>query len=64
MCCESYDRETMPQTLKDGKVVLLPKSNMPKDMLKSYRPITLLNVCYKIPSGAIAEAEGRATINN
>ena len=55
MCCESYDRGTMPQTLKEGIIVLLPKSNKPKDMLKSYRPITLLNVCYKIISGAIAE---------
>ena len=54
MCIESLSRGTLPQTLKEGIIVLLPKPNKPRDLLKSYRPITLLNVCYKIISGTIA----------
>ena len=54
MCNESFSRGTLPQTLREGIIVLLPKPNKPRDLLKSYRPITLLNVCYKIISGTIA----------
>ena len=54
MCIESLSNGILPQTLKEGIIVLLPKPNKPRDLLKSYRPITLLNVCYKIISGTIA----------
>ena len=54
MCIESLSRGTLPQTLKEGIIVLLPKPNKPRDLLKSYRPITLLDVSYKIISGTIA----------
>ena len=54
MCIESLSKGILPQTLKEGIIVLLPKPNKPRDLLKSYRPITLLNVCYKIISGTIA----------
>ena len=54
MCNESFARGALPQTLKEGIIVLLPKANKPRDLVKSYRPITLLNVCYKIISGTIA----------
>ena len=54
MCVESFSCESLPQTLREGIIVLLPKPNKPRDLIKSYRPITLLNVGYKIISGTIA----------
>ena len=54
MCNESFARGALPQTLKEGIIVLLPKANKPRDLVKSYRPITLLNVGYKIISSTIA----------
>ena len=54
MCMESFANGSLPITLKEGIIVLLPKPNKPRDLLKSYRPITLLNVCYKVISGTIA----------
>ena len=40
--------------MKEGIIVLIPKPNKPRNLIKSYRPITLLNVCYKIISATIA----------
>ena len=54
MCDESFTSGSLPQTLKEGIIVLLPKANKPRDLVESYRPITLLNVCYKIISSTIA----------
>ena len=54
MCTESLASETLPQSLKEGIIVLIPKPNKPRDLIKSYRPITLLNVSYKIISATIA----------
>ena len=54
MCSESFTKGTLPLTLREEIIVFLPKPNKPRDLLKSYRPITLLNVCYKIISGTIA----------
>ena len=41
-------------TQKQGIITLLPKGEKDKTFLKNWRPITLLNVEYKIFSGAIA----------
>ena len=54
MCEESLTNRRLPVTLREGIIVILPKPNKPRDLLKSYRPITLLNVCYKIISATIA----------
>ena len=37
-----------------GIITCIPKDNKPKKLLKNLRPITLLNVLYKIASGTIA----------
>ena len=51
---ESYSNAALPQSLREGIIILLPKNGRPRDQLKSYRPITLLNTAYKILSGVIA----------
>ena len=51
---ECFKQKGLPCTLRDGIITLLPKGSKPRDMISSYRPITLLNTCYKIISGVIA----------
>ena len=41
-------------TQKEGVIVCLPKGDKCKKLLKNWRPISLLNVSYKIASGVIA----------
>ena len=42
-------------TQKQGIISILPKGNKPRDNLKNWRPISLLNVTYKIFSGCVAQ---------
>ena len=51
---QSYDNTKMSVTLRTGLITCLPKPNKPRELLKNWRPITLLNVIYKIASSAIA----------
>ena len=37
-----------------GVITLLPKDNKPREMIKNWRPITLLNVDYKLLAGVLA----------
>ena len=41
-------------TQKQGVITCIPKGDKDKLLLKNWRPISLLNVCYKIASGSIA----------
>ena len=41
-------------TQKNGLIVCIPKENKSRNVLKNWRPITLLNTIYKIASGSIA----------
>lgn len=41
-------------TQKQGVISILPKGDKPRENLKNWRPISLLNVSYKILSGCIA----------
>ena len=41
-------------TQKQGIITCIPKENKPKQLLKSWRPLTLLDTVYKIASGTIA----------
>ena len=41
-------------TQRQGVITCLPKGDKPKQFLKNWRPISLLNVIYKIGSGSIA----------
>ena len=41
-------------TQKQGVITLLPKGDKPREFIKIWRPITLLNVDYKLLSGVMA----------
>ena len=49
-----YTRGELSVTQKHGIITCVPKSNKSRLLLKNWRPITLLNVIYKIASSAIA----------
>ena len=47
--------KSLSSTQKQGLITCLPKGKKPKQFLKNWRPISLLNVEYKIASACIAE---------
>ena len=49
-----YSVQEMSNVQKLGIITCIPKPNKPKEFLKNWRPITLLNCTYKIASGCIA----------
>ena len=49
-----YDHGQLSITQRQGIITCLPKGDKPRHFLKNWRPITLLNVSYKIASGTIA----------
>ena len=49
-----YEAGTMPVSLQEGVITLIPKSGKPRNLINSYRPITLLNTSYKLLSASIA----------
>jgi len=51
---EGYRNQKLSNTQRQGIITCLPKRNKPKNLLKNWRPITLLNIVYKIASGCIA----------
>ena len=51
---EGFSKGEMSITQKEGIIICLPKGDKPKEYLKNWRPITLLNVVYKIGSASIA----------
>ena len=51
---EAYTMGSLSITQKQGIVTCLPKGDKPKQYLKNWRPITLLNCDYKLLSGALA----------
>ena len=50
----SYMLGELSSTQKEGVITCLPKGNKDKQYLKNWRPISLLNVTYKISSACIA----------
>ena len=52
---EGYQKGTFSVTQRQGIITCLPKGDKPRQFLKNWRPITLLNVIYKIASGCIAQ---------
>ena len=54
MVMESVQDNVLPKTLSEDILTLVPKPNRPRSEIKPYRPITLLNVSYKIIAAAVA----------
>ena len=52
---DGFDKGEMSPTQKEGIIVCIPKGDKPREYLKNWRPISLLNVVYKIPTSCIAE---------
>ena len=51
----AYENGELSITQRLGIITLLPKGDKPKQSLKNWRPITLLNITYKLASPCIAE---------
>ena len=51
---EGVAKVEMSIAQKEGKIICLPKGDKPREHLKNWRPISLLNVTYKIGSSCIA----------
>ena len=50
----SYTNGHLSITQRRGLITLVPKKNKPANLLKNWRPITLLNCDYKIAAKSIA----------
>lgn len=52
---DCYRSGSMSVTYRQGLITCIPKGDKSRQYMKNWRPITLLNVVYKIASGCIAE---------
>ena len=52
----AFDKGELPICQKRGIITLLPKKDKPTDILNNMRPVTLLNVDYKIAAKVIANS--------
>ena len=51
---ESFRDRELSTTQKEGLITCIPKGEKPKEFIQNWRPISLLNVVYKIGSSCIA----------
>ena len=49
-----FDSKELSITQRQGVITCIPKEDKPKHFLKNWRPLALLDVVYKIASGAVA----------
>ena len=49
-----FERGELSTTQKEGIIICIPKGQKSKKFIKNWRPISLLNISYKIGSGCIA----------
>ena len=49
-----FMKSELSSTQKEGVIICIPKGDKAKDLIKNWRPISLLNVVYKIGSACIA----------
>lgn len=59
---ESYNEKAMSISMRQCVISCLPKENKPRELLKNWRPISLLNVTYKLASSCIA-SRLKSTLN-
>ena len=52
---EGFEKGELTPTQKQGIITCIPKGDKSRDEIKNWRPISLLNVVYKIGSGCIAQ---------
>ena len=52
---EGYRKGELTPTQKQGIITCIPKGDKSRDEIRNWRPISLLNVVYKIGSGCIAK---------
>ncbi len=50
----SFRKGELSSTQKEGVLICIPKGEKAKDLIKNWRPVSLLNVVYKIGSTCIA----------
>jgi len=50
----SYEKQELAHSQKLGIITVLPKGDKPREYLKNWRPISLLNVSYKVLAGVLA----------
>jgi hypothetical protein len=50
----SFEDRELSTTQREGIITCIPKGNKPKEFIKNWRPISLLNVVYKIGSSCVA----------
>ena len=51
---DGFTKGVLSVTQREGLITCIPKDNKPRNQIKNYRPISLLNCIYKIASGVIA----------
>ena len=51
---DGFHNKKMSITQREGIIICIPKGEKPREFLKNWRPISLLNVVYKIGSACIA----------
>ena len=59
----SFSKGYLSISQRRGLITLLPKKNKPRQYLKNWRPITLLNCDYKIAAKSIKVEKGSAILN-
>ena len=52
---DGFRKGELSTTQKEGVIICIPKGDKSKDLIKNWRPISLLNVVYKIGSACIAK---------
>ena len=52
---DDFRKGELSTTQKEGVIICIPKGDKSKDLIKNWRPISLLNVVYKIGSACIAK---------
>ena len=50
-----FRKGELSTTQKEGVIICIPKGDKSKDLIKNWRPVSLLNVVYKLGSACIAK---------